>query len=110
MRVKLRDRRDNTTLRVKWVQASGHTANVLMTVGINETGQIKELFCADFKTGSDQIGIITDACVLISQLLQHGATPKELVDGMSKPYSLVGYLIEALLVEQNRLDKQLLMV
>ena len=106
MRKKLANRRINRTLKITWPQASGRVSSVIVTIGIDRRGRVKEMFCADFKTGSDHFGIITDACILFSRLLQHGDTPKQLLDSMCIPPSLIGCLAQAAADEQNRIDAE----
>jgi hypothetical protein len=67
-----------------------------MTVGIDEAGKIKEIFLCRFQVGSDQIGIITDTCVLINNCFNVVLHLKSWLMACS-PYSLIGYLMEALL-------------
>lgn len=105
MRTKLPNRRDNTTLQIDWVQASGATRHVLVTVGIDPDGKIKEVFTADFKAGSDHLAIITDTCILISQLLQRGIGIEEMAQSMCEPPSLIGAICQAIVGEQLRLDQ-----
>jgi hypothetical protein len=99
-RTRLPDRRPNTTIRVSWAQASGATRDVLVTVGWDGR-HIREVFTADFKAGSDHVGIVTDTCILISQLLQRGCTLDEMVDSMCEPPSLIGTIIKAMVEEQK---------
>lgn len=109
MRQKLQNRRDNTTRRVTWMQASGAHADVLVTVGI-EGGQVREVFCADskaFKAGSDQLAIVSDACILFSRLLQHGDLPTDIMASMCEPPSLIGAIAQAVLDEQRIVDAQI---
>ena len=100
-RIRLPDRRPNTTIRVPWVQASSATRDVLVTIGRDEHGRIREVFTADFKAGSDHVGIVTDTCILISQLLQRGCTLDEMADSMCDPPSLIGTIIKTMVEEQK---------
>lgn len=94
-RVKLTDRRYNETAKVEHRLAGGALLKVLVTFGFNETGEVKEVFCADFKAGSDNHMLITDACVLISRLLQHGYQAGELRASLGEPPSLLGSILAA---------------
>lgn len=99
-RVRLPNRRPNTTIRVPWVQVSGATRDVLVTIGW-EGRHIREVFTADFKAGSDHLAIVTDTCILISQLLQRGCALDEMIDSMCDPPSLIGTIIKTMVEEQN---------
>jgi hypothetical protein len=101
MRTKLPDRRPNTTLKLKWEQASGATRDVLVTVGWDAHGRIREVFTADFKAGSDHLAIVTDTCIFISQLLQRDCTLDEMLGCICHPPSLIGTIIRAMVEEQG---------
>lgn len=108
MRTKLPNRRDNTTLQIDWLQASGATRHVLVTVGIDPHGKVSEVFTADFKAGSDHLAIVTDTCILISQLLQRGIGIEEMVRSMCDPPSLIGTICWAIMGEQIRIHQEML--
>lgn len=93
-------RRPGITLPVKVELSEGKAVKVLVTVGFYEEGHPREgkpceVFCADFKAGTQLHGIIMDACVLMSRLLQHGETADELAAAFSKPPSLLGRIAQA---------------
>lgn len=100
MRDKLPDRRPNTTVKIQWLQSSGSSRDVLVTVGWDAAGHIREVFTADFKAGSDHLSIVTDTCILISQLLQRGCPLNEMLASMCEPKSLIGTIIQAMVDEQ----------
>lgn len=93
-RTQLSDRRPAVTQRVD-VAVGTKRVHVLVTYGFDSTGCVKEVFCADFKAGTDLHAIIVDACILISRLLQHGYTPQQLLATLTAPPSLLGCLLAA---------------
>ncbi len=103
MRTKLNDRRFSTTLKVHHRIASGDEIKLLITVGYEDPKRSipREVFCADFKAGSDNHQLIMDACILLSRLLQHGDTPEDLVRSMCNPPSLIGTIAAVILREQG---------
>jgi hypothetical protein len=79
-RVKLPNRRCNRTIRVQWGQHQFH-----VTIGLDiHTAAPTEVFYSDgMKSGTDLLHTAQDACVLLSQLLQHGATIGEIGKSLS---------------------------
>ena len=96
MRTKLADRRSNMTVRIPYTKANGQTIYILVTFGYDRTGRPLEVFCADFKAGSETQALIMDACILLSRLLQHGDSPHELAESMCSPPSLIGSIAQAM--------------
>jgi len=100
-RQQLPDRRPNVTAKIVHTNAAGYTKNLLVTFGFGEEGpartrRVREVFCADFKEGTDLHTLITDACVCLSLLLQHGYDAKVLRSKfMPAPKSLLHTLIDA---------------
>lgn len=104
-RQRLPDRRLNATRKVTWMTYGGNEQTILVTFGfrlapnVAEYGvryEIAEVFCADFKAGSDTQAIVTDACVLISRLLQSSNdTVADLRASMCEPPSLIGCILQA---------------
>jgi len=94
-RVKLEFRRSNETRAVRWTTAHGKEIKLLITVGFHADGTPREVFCADFKAGSDLHPIVMDACILFSRLLQHDDAPAELARSMCEPPSLLGTIARA---------------
>jgi len=102
MRLKLHERRLAVNLPVTFESVAGRKFNLVITVGYDDSFQLKEVFCADFKSGSDNQAIIMDACILLSRLLQHGDMPQELVKSMcNNPPSLIGTICKAVCDEQE---------
>jgi hypothetical protein len=83
MRDKLPERRPNRTrqLTIDW---GGRPKHVLVTFGFNQKKRISEVFCADFKVGTEAHAIVVDACILLSRLFQHGDTPKEVAAALGE--------------------------
>lgn len=102
MREKLPDRRFSVNARVVWTKYNGKQTNIVATIGFDANGKPKEIFCADFKAGSDNQAIVMDACILVSRLLQHGDTLDELLGSMCSPPSLLGTIIEVVVRETAR--------
>ena len=46
-----------------------------VSVGFYPDGRVGEVFCHGAKVGSGMHGLLDDACVVMSLLLQHGVTP-----------------------------------
>lgn len=91
MRMKLKDRRQSETRKITFTHiSSGKEQSILITVGFNDDGVPKEVFCADFKAGTDLHALVMDACILISRCLQYGDTAVELAEAMCKGPSLIG--------------------
>lgn len=109
-RIPLPDRRPNVTAKVDHVFAGGRTQKLIVTFGLdaealkNRKILVREIFCADFKEGTDLHTLITDACVCLSLLLQHGYSVSAVLAKMaSAPKSLLYSLVEAAVqLEQDR--------
>jgi len=95
MRTRLADRRPSITGRVPFVMADGREISLTVTFGFDDTGSVREVFCADFKVGSDMHAAVVDSCILLSRLLQHGDPPEELARTLCDPPSLVGSIARA---------------
>lgn len=54
--------------------------SVTVQLGYDPEGQVKEVFCATNKFGSDADTAIRDVAVLISFLLQYGCDMQEVID------------------------------
>lgn len=75
------------------VELDGCNHNILLTVGFRDGGnRPTEVFSSSFKAGSSLNAIISDACVLLSRLYQHGDNPHEVAFCLSEPPSLVGQI------------------
>ncbi|WP_439398499.1 hypothetical protein ACRQ5Q_14535 [Bradyrhizobium sp. PMVTL-01] len=93
MRTKLPDRRQSETRKMTIVHAGGTETKILITIGFDDEGVAKEVFCADFKAGSDLHALVMDACILISRCLQYGDTVAELAEAMCKGPSVIGAIL-----------------
>jgi len=77
-----------------------------ISVHINPEGQAKEVFIGGYKTGSMFKGLLDDACVLLSLLMQHGASAAEIANSLggdedepASPIGLVARRIAAIEAE-----------
>jgi hypothetical protein len=95
MRTKLHDRRPSETRSISFSFENGREQSIMITIGFNDEGAPKEVFCADFKAGTMLHAIVMDACILFSRLLQHGDLPPELHASMCQPPSLIGTIAAA---------------
>lgn len=96
MRDKLPDRRPSLTVRKKVVIDTQEWV-LLLTVGFREPELLTpaDVFCSSFKVGTSLNAIVSDACVLLSRLYQHGDSPEAIAKGLSQPPSLVGDIAAA---------------
>ena len=76
------------------------------TVGFDPgTGEVREIFTGGVKAGSSMDGILNDACVLLSILLQHRVAPAALTHSMGRlgkggqAASIIGALADLLVQE-----------
>lgn len=101
----LPNRRPSMTVRAVWKsEMAEHPFHV--TAGFEpESGAIREVFYADGqRTGSNLRDTVQDACILISLLLQHGATLEEIGRNLSvvrlfgevHPATIVGVIVAKL--------------
>jgi hypothetical protein len=67
VRRQLPNRRLQVTDKFEW-----HGKQYLLSVGFDPEGRVGEVFLAGTKAGTDLNGLMTDACVLLSLLLQYG--------------------------------------
>ena len=99
------DRRPTITRRVTWqTDTAEHRFN--LSIGYDPATNLPiEVFYADGqKTGTSLRDTVQDACVLISLLLQYGATPADIgkslstapVFGETKPATMLGVIAEAI--------------
>jgi hypothetical protein len=101
MRDKLPDRRLSVNMKIDFETGSGAHIPLQVTFGFDEAGHVREVFCADFKSGSDNHAVVMDSCVLLSRLLQHGTDPDQLAASLCTPPSLIG-TIAAAVARMNR--------
>jgi hypothetical protein len=95
MREKLTDRRASTNIAVDFVTAAGSTIKLQVTFGIDASGRVREVFCGNFKAGSDSHALIMDGCVLLSRLMQHNDSLDDLADTLCQPPSYLGTIAKA---------------
>lgn len=70
-----------------------------VTVGFYPDGRPGEVFTHGSRTGSTMDGLLADACVVVSLLLQHGVEPSDLAASMGRlgnaePASVIGAVID----------------
>lgn len=84
---------------------TGVTIKLLVTFGVDPARKrVTEIFCADFKAGTDQHTLIMDACVMMSLLFQHGYDASHVAGKMAAPpRSLLGTLVDAAVEVQKTL-------
>lgn len=96
MRVRQSNRRYTENVLINFAMQGGVTSHIHVTFGFDDDERfVREVFCADFKAGSDYHLLAVDACILISRLLQHGESASSLFESVGRPLSLVGALLEA---------------
>jgi hypothetical protein len=95
-RARLPDRRPNLT-----TELVHECRSYSVTIGLDlATGSISEVFTHGAKVGSAMDGILDDACIALSLLLQHGVEPASLASSMGRlgdgtsPASIIGALAE----------------
>ena len=92
-RVKMPDRRIADTRELEF-----GSMRFSVTVGLYPDGRPGEVFARGGKAGSQLDGLVDDACVVVSRLLQHGEAPAILVrclgrDG-DQPASVIGAIAD----------------
>jgi hypothetical protein len=77
---------------------------LLITIGYRDRGtKIPfEVFCASFKVGTALNSIVSDSCILLSRLMQHGDAPAELAAALCTPPSLIGTIAAAVAAAHGR--------
>lgn len=101
MREKLPPRRHVINRIVKYEGARGNT-EIVVSIGYDDNFHVREVFCADFKAGSDAQALAVDACILLSRLLQHGDTPEDLAAHLCSPPSIIGVICKAVCDERTQ--------
>jgi hypothetical protein len=81
----------------------------MVTIGFYPDGRPGEVFTHGLRTGSNLDGLLADACVVVSCLIQHGAEPRELAASMGRlgnaePASVIGAVLD--LVAAANTDRQ----
>jgi hypothetical protein len=94
-RTKLPERRASETRKITIRFADSKEQKILITIGFDDAGEPKEVFCADFKAGSDLHALVMDACIVVSRCLQHGDEATDLVAAMCEGPSLIGFIVAA---------------
>ena len=92
-RARLPDRRPNETVELEF-----DGARYSVTIGFHPSGQPGEVFAHGAKVGSAMDLLLDDGYVLLSLLLQHGATPGDLASSLgrldgSAPATILGALV-----------------
>lgn len=95
-RKELNPRRANFTAKIVHQWDAGREQKVVVTYGLDPSRRrVQEVFCSDFKEGTDLHTLIMDACVCLSLLLQHGYGVKELRSKLAPaPKSLLHTILE----------------
>jgi len=94
-RTTLSDRRLSITAKLTHIKADGGELHVIATFGLDR-GQVREVFCSSFKDGADVRGLVIDACVCMSLLLQHGYSVRDLKGKLiPAPQSVLATLVDA---------------
>lgn len=89
------NRRLSVTRPVDHKLTTGNVNRILVTFGL-DNGRVVELFCADFKAGTDMHSFVVDTSIVLSLLLQHGYRPSAVADKLTgQPHSLLRTLVEA---------------
>lgn len=96
IRAKLKNRRASETMKVYYTGDNGVEWKLIVTIGFDEAGVVREVFCSSFKVGTALNTIVMDACILISRLLQGGDKPANIAAAMCEPLSLVGTIAAAI--------------
>ena len=76
-RAPLPNRRESMTVSAEW---EGHMFTV--TIGFDDAGTPREVFAGHAK--GKLLAVISDACVLASIAMQHGATPQDLAKSLGR--------------------------
>lgn len=110
MRTRLPTRRPNITARV-----SHNNETYLITFGFDGEDQIREVFCADPRVGSDIHALLTDACIIISIALQNNIEAEVIAKSLGEnrsegaasgpPASLIGAIARSILEMQAFANK-----
>ncbi len=77
-RTELRNRRGGITTKVKWTTPGGHDHNIIITIGIDDGGMVREIFVAGFRAESQLNALANDATIVLSRLLQFGVNIEEI--------------------------------
>lgn len=97
MRQRLPNRRPSVTVTSTWPAHSGTPLHI--AVGFDKNGAPSEIFGRAKRPESDLDNVVDDSAVLISLLLQHGATLKDISHSLGKardgnPTSVIGAIVD----------------
>lgn len=70
-----------------------------VTIGFYPDGRPGEVFTHGLRSGSNLDGLLADACVVVSCLMQHGVEPNEIASSMGRlgstePASIIGAVVD----------------
>ncbi len=70
-----------------------------VTIGFYPDSRPGEVFTHGLRSGSNLDGLLADACVVVSCLMQHGVEPQEIASSMGRlgnaePASIIGAVID----------------
>ena len=88
MKVELPDRRVSANLQIVHMTVDKKEIRLQVTIGYGPDRKIREVFCADFKAGSEFHALVMDTCILVSRLLQFGDTTQQIMRSLSHPLVL----------------------
>ena len=71
----------------------------MVTIGFYPDGWPGEVFTHGARSGSQLDGLLSDACIVLSSLMQHGVDPRDLAVSMgrlgsSEPASIIGAVVD----------------
>lgn len=109
-RTRLPNRRYSVTIPISWKSPDGSDRNYYVTIGFFSDGVPGEIFANGEQEGSQIDAMLSDACILVSLLLQHKVDPKTLAHSMVRvpgvgddalgaatyPASPIGAIVDAL--------------
>ena len=72
-------RRLTVTVGIEWANRAWS-----ISVGFDDALQVREIFADGHKSGTDVEAILDDACILISMLLQSGASIQDLAEKLGR--------------------------
>lgn len=94
-RERLPDRRPSYNATVHYALGRGKEIALQVTFGLDAQKRVREVFCADFKAGSDNQALMMDGCVLLSKLMQHGVDLDAIAASLCQPPSFLGAVASA---------------
>ena len=103
-RAKPPNRRGGTTIGVRYADLSGLSLKAFVTYNQDPTGKIVEVFIVASKPGSAAEAAMRDAGILLSMMLQMGASLQDIGAALTRnddgsPAGPVGIVVDALLKE-----------